>query len=340
MTDSDGSTDRMRERAEGNTLVLYLLLEADRQLLAAAVSLALFAVLVAAGTLHPTPAETLLTRGDSVETLFQALTAGLITAVTLVLTLSQLILSQELGAVGDQRERMEGSMSFRSDVADAIDREVSPAEPSAFLGALVATTADQARAALDELDGPASETERLRDYLRGLAADADDVAARLEGTEFGSFGVLHAALDYDYSRKLHTGRWFRANEGETLSSEARDALARLTNTLALYGPAREHVKTLYFQWALAELSRWVLYLAMPALAVTIGSLLFLDPQDLLGVTAGVPDALLVVSAAVTLSVVPFTLLLTWILRIVTVTKRTLAIGPFLLRRTDRTSEFD
>ncbi len=340
MSDSDDSSDRMRERADGSTVGLYLLLGADRQLLAALVSLALFAVLVAAGMFHPTPARTLLTRGDPVETLFQALTTGIITAVTLVLTLSQLILSQELGAVGDQRERMAGSMSFRSDVADAIGREVSPAEPSAFLGALVATTGDQARDALDTLDGATTERDHLREYLEDLAADADDVSARLADAEFGSFAVLNAALDFDYSRKLHTARRLRASEGETLPADARDSLARLTGTLELYGPAREHVKTLYFQWALAELSRWVLYLAMPALAVTIGSLLFLDPQDVLGATAGVPNALLVVAAAVTVSMVPFTLLLTWILRIVTVTKRTLAIGPFILRGTDRSSEFD
>ncbi len=47
---------------------------------------------------------TLLTRGDPVETLFQALITGTITAVTLVLTLNQLVLSQELGAVGDLRD--------------------------------------------------------------------------------------------------------------------------------------------------------------------------------------------------------------------------------------------
>lgn len=340
MSDTGGSTDRMRERAEGNTLVLYLLLSADRQLLAALVSLALFALLVAVGILHPTPAGTLLTRGDPIETLFQALTTGLITAVTLVLTLSQLILSQELGAVGDQRDRMDGSMSFRSDVADAIDREVSPAEPSAFLGALVAATADQARATIESLDGVSSETGHVREYLATLAGDADEVSARLAGAEFGSFAVLNAALDYDYSRKLHTGQRLRASEGDTLPADARDSLARLIKMLELYGPAREHVKTLYFQWALAELSRWVLYLAMPALAVTIGSLLFLDPADIVGLTAGVPNVLLVVAAAVTVSMVPFTLLLTWILRIVTVTKRTLAIGPFLLRGTDQSSEFD
>jgi len=66
--------------------------------------------------------------------------------VTLVLTLSQIVLSQELGAVGDQRERMEGAMDFRADAADAADEDVAPAEPSVFMRDLVAATCEQADA--------------------------------------------------------------------------------------------------------------------------------------------------------------------------------------------------
>jgi hypothetical protein len=42
--------------------------------------------------------------------MFQGMTTATITGVTLVVTLSQLVFSQELGAVGDQRERMEGTI--------------------------------------------------------------------------------------------------------------------------------------------------------------------------------------------------------------------------------------
>jgi len=43
---------------------------------------------------------------------------------------------------------------------------------------------------------------------------------------------------------------------------------------------------------------------------------------------------------VTVSMLPFTLLLSYILRIVTVTKRTLSIGPFILRETDRSVDVE
>jgi len=44
-------------------------------------------------------------------------------------------------------------------------------------------------------------------------------------------------------------------------------------------------------------------------------------------TLGLPNLLLIVAGAFTVSVLPFLLLLSYILRIATVAKRTLAIGP-------------
>lgn len=338
MSNADQPSDTMRERGDKDSRLLYLLLDADRLLVAGGFSIALFAALVAVGVLHPTPTTVLLTRDDPVETLFQALITGTITTVTFVLTLSQLILAQELGAVGDQRDRMDGAMSFRAAVADATGTAVPPAEPSAFLRSLVRTTAQQARAVEDAVSADtldADLADRLTTYLDSVIDNADTVADQLEGATFGEFDVLQAALDYNYSWKLYVGAQLRMSHADQLPADALDQLDDLTETLELFGPAREHFKTLYFQWELSNLSRTLLYVAIPALAVAIASVLFLDVRELAGVTAGVSNALVVVSAAATLSVAPFTLLLSYILRIVTITKRTLSIGPFILRETDR-----
>ncbi len=48
-----------------------------------------------------------------------------------------------------------------------------------------------------------------------------------------------------------------------------DLLNELKIALSMFGPAREHVKTLYFEWALVTLSQLILYAAIPALAVAI-----------------------------------------------------------------------
>jgi putative mRNA 3-end processing factor len=112
----------MRERADVSTTKLWLLLRADRRLVALGIVASLFFGIVVAGVAHPKPAHQLITASDSVDTLAQALVGSTVTGVTLVLTLSQLVLSQEQGAVGDQRERREAATTFRGDVSDVIER--------------------------------------------------------------------------------------------------------------------------------------------------------------------------------------------------------------------------
>lgn len=334
----DDGTDEatLRARMGASRAWTWVVLDAPRWVVAALLSAAVFLAIVAVGLAHPVPARSLLSRSDPLETLYQALVTSTITGVTLVLTLSQLVLSQELGAVGDQRERMEGALDFRSDVADELDRPVSPAEPSAFLGAMVAETGDRARAVGDAVDGGVDPEPRsvVRDYVADVAANADTVAEELDGAAFGRFEVVRAALDYDYSWKLHAGHRIAAEYADELPEQARDRLDDLLSMLELFGPAREHVKTLYFQWELSALSRTLLLAAVPALTVAIGALLFLSPGDLPAVPP-VPVVLLTVAATTTVALVPFAVLLAYVLRIVTVTERTLSIGPFVLRSRDR-----
>jgi hypothetical protein len=337
MSDEQPS-DQMSERGQRDSRRVWLAMDADRQVITAGLLVVVFVSLVAAGTLLPTPAYALLTAGDPHETLFNALVGATITGVTLVLTLSQLVLSQELGAVGDQRERMEGATSFRSDVADAIGVDVAPIEPSTFLGALVASTREQAERLQDSAPG-GDAGDAVETYTDELVENADTVESQLESAEFGEFDVVRAALNYNYSWKIYAGERLRADYDDELSERADDTLAGLVETLRLFGPAREHFKTLYFQWELSELSRTLLYAAVPALIVSMGALLLFDPAGYPGTTLGVSHALLVVSAAATVASLPFLVLLSYIVRIVTVTKRTLSIGEFVLRETNR-SELD
>jgi hypothetical protein len=333
MTDEQPS-DTMSERGPRDSRRVWLAMGADRRVFVAGLLAVVFVSLVAAGELLPGSAYALLTDGDPHETLFNALVGATITGVTLVLTLSQLVLSQELGAVGDQRERMEGATSFRSDVADAVGVDVAPTEPSAFLRVLVEGTREQAERLRE--DAPGGEAgEAIATYTDDVVENADRVVDRLDGAEFGEFDVVRAALDYNYSWKIYAGKRLRAKYGDRLSEHADDTLSELVGTLELFGPAREHFKTLYFQWELSELSRMLLYAAVPALVVSIGALLLFNPAQYPGSTLGVNHALLVVSGAATVASLPFLVLLAYIVRIVTVTKRTLSIGAFVLRQTDR-----
>ena len=341
MTDEAGNapSDRMRGRIGGSRLKVWLLLAASRRLVVAGLLAALFLAFVALGTLDPVGLRTAMARGDPIETLFQALLTAIITGVTLVVTINQLVLSQELGAVGDQRERMEGAMAFRRAVEDVIDEPVAPAEPAAFLGALVEATGERAGTLTDAAEAglDPEHRDRVQSYAESLTEHAATVADRLEGARFGRFEVVFAALDYNYSWKIYEARRLREAVDD---SGVVEAFEDVIEALQLFGPAREHVKTLYFQWELIDLSRAVIYAAAPALVVATGMVLYVDAGAVPGATLGVDNLVWLSSAAATVALAPFAVLVAYILRIATVTKRTLAIGPFVLRETDRSPDVD
>lgn len=337
----DAPSDVLRERAQQSRVKLWLLLEADRWFVTGMLLAVVFGTLVAVGYLHPT-AERAIRAADSVDTLFQALLAATITVVTLVLTLNQLVLSQELGAVGDQRERMEGAMQFRADVADAIQAPVSPSRPAQFLRALVEVAGEQA----EELRAsvPADADEELRTELEkltdSLIENADRVSAGLDDARFGRFDVISSALNFNYSWKIFAGRRVQERYHDALDETGTEALERLIEVLQLFGPAREHFKTLYFQWDLINLSRRILAASIPALLASIGMVIFFNDATYSVVLFEVETLVAVTAAAATIAIAPFLILLAYVMRIATVTKHTLSIGPFILRETDAVTEVE
>lgn len=394
-TDEEPS-DTMQRRGEESTLKLWILLEANRWAVAAAV-LCVF-VLGTLGSAAVLPHRVLLESGDPVETLFQALVTATVTSVTLVVSINSLVLSQELGPLGDQRERMEGAISFRRDVEEELGIDVAAPTPAAFLRELVAAVGERARSLSAAADADGSDDiERVADYAADLRRHADSVEADLRGEEFGTFGVLSAALNFNYSWKIYEARKLRAlfadgdepttdrategrttnevTEGTTTEPTPTDGVTEETTTeptpsdrttertttdkttaerdasdtpesrrdlsaalddlvavLMLFGPAREHVKTLYFQWELVDLSRAMLYSGVPALLVGTNLLLFHGALSGFSATGlGLPHYVWIVAVAAAVTIAPFAVLLSFVLRIGTVAKRTLSIEPLILR---------
>lgn len=340
-TTGDAPRDLLRERVGQSRWKLWLQLEANRWLVTGVLLAIVFITLVGVGYLYPTT-ETAIRTSDSVDTLFQGLLTATITVVTLVLTLNQLVLSQELGAVNDQRERMEGAMKFRQDVADIIQAPVSPSRPAQFLRALVQVSGERAqtlREAVPETVNDEFGTE-VKDFTSSLIENADQVAAGLDDARFGDFDVIASALNFNYSWKIFTGRRIRERYGERLDDEGKAALDDLIEVLKLFGPAREHFKTLYFQWELINLSRRIIVAAIPALLVSGSMVMFFNDATYSIELFQVETLVAVIAIAATISVAPFLILLAYVIRIATVTKHTLSIGPFILRETDDVAEVE
>ncbi|MFC7153972.1 hypothetical protein ACFQPA_00695 [Halomarina halobia] len=344
MSDDDTSqpSDTMRGRVQESRWKIWLLMDAPRWAVAGVVVAGVFLALTVFSALGLTPLRITVRDHNATWWLFSPMVGAIVTGVTLVVTINQLVISQELGPLGDQRERMQGAIDFREDVGAFLDTEISPPEPASFLGAIVDGIQTYANR-LEEAVADCTDDE-LREYtdeyVDGLTDQATVVGNKLEGAQFGTFDVLFAALDFNYSWKIYEAQRLRRTHEDSLDDEADEAFETLIEVLEFFGPAREHVKTLYFQWELVDLSRVILYASVPALVVTFGMLLYVDTGTFTGVTLGIDDLAWVVNAAAALTLTPFAVLLSYILRIGTVAKRTLAIGPFILRETDQSSDID
>lgn len=325
----------MRERIGESRVKLWLLITANRWSVTAILLISSYVFLLLLGIFGPGSIQRLLT-SSGVATAFSSIIIAIVTSVTFVLTISQFVLSQEIGPLGEQRKRMQDAISFREDVEETGDLGISPAEPSVFLQTLIDMVDTRAQTLNDEItDGSnADDLAEITAYTSGIVDHGQAIRDELDGAEFGSFDVLLAVLDYNYSWKIFAARQLRDEYGDELSEAADETLAELIESLRFFGPSREHFKTLYFQWEVVNVSRAMLYGAMPALMVAGYMVMLYDPMRTSGAIFGLSKTFLFASAMYLISLIPFAVLLAFLLRLLTVAKRTLAIGPFILRETE------
>ncbi len=342
MKDNKNNTnDKLHQRLNQNRFKLWFFMEGKRWLVTGVLVIVVFITLVTVGYLY-SDAEKAIRNSDSVDTLFQGLLTAIITGVTIVVSLNQLVLSQELGAFADQRERMQGAMQFRKDVEDILNSPVSPARPAQFIRALVQVSANQARE-LQKAVNNISEDEfqkEINNFTNSLIGNAKQVSEGLDDALFGEFDVISTALNFNYSWKIFTARRIKKKYNDLLDEKSEKKLEKLIKVLNLFGPTREHFKTLYFQSDLIDLSRRILFAAIPALLVSSCMIIFFNFNTYHLTIFNVETLILVIALAATISLLPFLILISYVLRIATITKHTLAIGPFILRETDKVEEVD
>ncbi|WP_336002869.1 hypothetical protein [Halorientalis halophila] len=331
-----GTADTMRERAGESHLKLWLLLRANRLVVAGVLTAVVFVCFVVAVTVLPPSFAAQVAAGDMIDTLFSTMITVIVTGTTLVVTIGQLVISQEEGPLGDQRQRMSGSMDAR-DFTEELIGSPSPTDPAAFLSQLIGVAAKEARSLRDAVEGTADEEirEEVTTFANSVVGNAETVRDQLEGAQFGSFDVVFAALNFNYGWKIFQVERIANDHAEQLGEREHEILAELKTALSMFAPAREHIKTLYFQWALINLSQMILYAAVPALIISGIMVGVVDVATFPGRTLGVDDITLVVGGAFAVTLLPFMLFVSYVLRILTVAKRTLAIEPLILRESQR-----
>jgi hypothetical protein len=315
---------------------LYVLLDVNRWVLTAVMTAGLFVFLLGLGTLDGSPLRLSIQQGGTAKTIFRAYVGAMITGVTLVVTLGQVVLSSELGPLGDQREKMAGTMEFRRKV-EKFFGTTSPPEPYEFLQRFVETSAERVRMLSEAVAD--TENETLREEVERLQADieanADATSDELEEAGFNAYRVIRAVLNYSYSWKIYRAREIHNEYGDRLTDDEQNALDDLIDVLELFAAARQHFKTLYIREELVNLSQTILYLAVPALGMTMAAFIYLNGSSFPGTTFGIDNLIWIFSAALAFISMPFLFIVAYFLRIGTMTKRTLTIGPFVLRESER-----
>jgi hypothetical protein len=336
-----GNTMRERVGSRRERIRLYILLNVNRRWMTFVLAVGMFVTLLLLGAFAVPSFRRYMIDYDPARYVFQAYVGALITGVTLVVTIALNVLSQEFGPLGEQRNRMSGSMGFRADAED-IFGATSPPEPNDFLRALVENTTEKADALEEAAAG--NEDEEFVEDVQQLAEDIQDnanvVGDQLENRAFGEYNVVKAALDYNYSWKISQARRLQDLYEDDMNRETLRKLVDLVDILGFYGPAREHIKTLYFQWQLVDLSRGMLYLSVPSLAITSALAMYLAPTSFPGTFLGIDNLVWISSAGMAAGSLPFLFLTSFILRLATISKRTLAIGPFILRSSEGSQDIE
>lgn len=301
----------------------WILLEGDRRLVASGL-----VALVVGGAWTLIDGGVLAVGPDSsVASVFASgLTAGVITLLTIALSINQLVLSRVFGSVNVLTDRLDGSRALRQRVESLAGVSASPNDPADFLSLTARTLSDRADGLVAAGDGtdwdPPPKLERA---LSDLCAYGESLDARLESTAQINT-VLGVVLGTEYAENMTAVRYLRneyaASMPEAIGAEFQ-ALEELLESIAI---VRQFYKTIAVQQDLATLSRLLVYSGLTALSATLFVALVYRTN---AVTLPVRTLPVVVSVGIGIVLTPLALFVAYVLRAATIARRTVSVGPFI-----------
>lgn len=318
-------------RPSDNRLLRWLILEGDRLHVTAVIQVVIFLSLLVVGSVWQLELLDLATEQRAVQTLFNTLLGGVILLVSIVVSINSIVLTQEVTSLGAQHEEIQSSREYRRNLEEYSKSGVPPVDPGAFLEYVLVAVHDEAEALREAVaDHPETHTEVER-----FLSDVDDQIEQVYYTLATAGGkvsnVLLAGINYEYSRQITAARRLLYAHGADLSEDERERVENVIDALAYFGTTREYLKTLYLKHELATFSVHLLYVALPVIVFTSYVLLAVDahlfPPLLI---PGFPRLLVAIGVAYAVVLTPFTLLTAYVIRVASVSRRSLATGPFLL----------
>ena len=265
--------------------------------------------------------------GSNLSTVYASgLLSGILTLVTVVLSINQLILSRVFGNPSGLNDTVEGTLEFRSQVEDIAGVRSSPNEPSKFLALVGRTLTDCAKQLGEDLNEHAVDAAEARQLVDDLTDYGEHLAGAGETDD--PFEVIVIGLGTTYAEHLSETRRLQTAADELWGEETGtlDDVLALLQTVATM---RQFFKTLTIQQDLARLSRRLIYTGFAALLGAYYLSQVYTSASSLPTTLPAAWLPLVTSVAAGVILSPFVVLVAYLLRVATVTLYTVSVGSFV-----------
>lgn len=267
-----------------------------------------------------------LTGGSRLMWLFNGLVNGLLTLVTVVLAIEQLVLSEEFGSIDDIYGQLESTSEFRSKVEELTDNPVSPIEPADFLDVLLQTLQERANDLQTELPEDHRLDCEVDDYATAVLEQTNRVAQQLVNSTVTA-DLLLVMISYNDSELFHRARKIQAEHTASLPSSTVSALEEIQELLKRIDATRQYFKTIYLQRELSHLVRLIIYSG--SVATLVSGLMILVYRPPTQATLDPVLFFVLLSGAVAVTVAPLAVLFSYTLRAATIARKTASFGPFI-----------
>jgi hypothetical protein len=303
---------------DGLSVSKWLLLSGNRFVVTAGIVVAFVAILTVLTALD------IISVGLSSSTrtlLASGVTSGLLTLITVTLSINQLILSRVFGSPNELSDKLEGTVDFRRTVERIAGRSTSPTDPREFLALITETIHDR----VTDLD-LSSVDEEAGDYQSALASYSGSLTDSVRDQD-DTVGVLAKIMGAEYAEYMEATRYVKNEFQDELSERALSEIEDVLELLEAIAIARQFFKTLAIQQDLARLSRFIAYSGLSAFVTTIVLTLLYKSSSGAYVPPETLTAVVLLGFGVIIS--PLAVLIAYILRVATIAFYTVSVGPFV-----------
>ena len=314
-------------------LIRWLLLEGNRYAVTGALLTVTLTSIIVIGLLWTFEMNQLLTETQGVQMILNSFLSGIILLVSIVVSINSIILSYDIAHIDSQEGRIVGMMEFQRRVGRITDTEAAPTDPNSFLKMMAETIQQEANeivADIEELDEVFAED--IQNHLEQITGITDHLENSISNVGGGKFSILWIGFETDYGPMVNRSREITSRYENDLSESGNDHFDTLIEALELFTTGREYFITLYYTREIAELSRTLLFVSLPAIVVTAVTILAIDAQILPDIWVfGLPPLMTFVALSITIALAPFIVLTAYMLRVATVAQRTAGAGPFVFQ---------